>query len=71
MIFYVVLTPRGHVLKDLEVGGDDVIPRDRRQDPQLPDEDHGINVGVLGLHEAVFANIFAKGLIIKRLLRNF
>ena len=46
-------------LEDLEVGGDDVIPRDKKQAPQLPDEDYCIHLGVIGLHEAVFAKIFA------------
>ena len=51
MIFYVVLIPLGHVLKDFELGGDDVIPQDKRQDPQLPDEDHGIHVGFTGRYD--------------------
>ena len=63
MIVFVVLILLGDVLEDLEVGGDDVIPRDKRQVPQLSNEDLGIHIVFICLHEAVFAKTCARGLL--------
>ena len=70
MIVFVVLILLGDVLEDLEVGGDDFVPRDKSQAPQLPDEHHRIHVRVVDQHKVMFGKVRAKCLNIRRLLRN-
>ena len=70
MNILIVLFTLGHVLEDFEVGGDDFVPRDKRQALQLPDEHHRVHVRAVCLHKAMFGKVLAQGLNIRRLLRN-
>ena len=65
-----ILIPLVDVLKDLQVGGDDVLRRYTRKAPQFSNEHLSINISVISFKQAVFSKICAKGLIIRRLLRN-